>query len=151
MAQNWYQIYLHFVWATIRHEPLLTEELRKKLYPYIESKCREIQCNLLAIGRTSNHVHILLQISPLLAPTQIIQTLKGSATHHIHFQLQTGVPFKWQSGYGISSVSKKHVPAMQTYILNQEIRHREGKTSPFLEALNDSILISGEAPEEQST
>lgn len=151
MAQSWSQVFLHFVWATLRREPVLTEDLRRQVFQVIAAKCREVHCEPIAVGGTEDHVHVLLHVPPIMAPAELMKTLKGSTSHLITHQLQTGLNFRWQSGYGVLSVSKKHVPAVQAYILNQEARHREGKTSPFLETINDSILTSEDAPGEQST
>jgi len=54
----------------------------------------------------------------------------GHAVNHAHGFYRT---FRWQSGYGAFSVSRRHVPVIGDYILRQEEHHREQRLWPLLE------------------
>ena len=43
------------------------------------------------------------------------------------------MPFRWQGGYGAFTVSKKFVPRVRDYVLNQEQHHRDGTLVPAAE------------------
>ena len=137
MVQNWSQIYLHFVGGTNRRDPVLDAVMRPRVYAALTAKCRELRCEPIAIGGLADHVHVLLRSSPTLSPAYIAKMLKGSSSHLVNHALGPSSYFQWQGGYGVLSVSKKHLQAVQAYILTQETRHLDGKISPFLEASSE--------------
>jgi REP element-mobilizing transposase RayT len=60
---------------------------------------------------------------PKIAPSQIVQWLKGESSTWIHETFPGLVKFEWQDGYGIFSVSKQNVPRVVEYIKNQREHH----------------------------
>ena len=66
--------------------------------------------------------------------SDFVGRIKGASSHLVTHVLRTGEPFKWQGGYGAFSVSKRNVPAVRDYVLNQEQRHRDGSVHTALEA-----------------
>ncbi|HSU13759.1 IS200/IS605 family transposase [Longimicrobium sp.] len=133
MSDAWTQLYLHLVWTTWKRAPLLVEPLRSEVYHLIQADCTRLRADVLAIGGIEDHVHLLVRVPPTLAPAMLVKQVKGSSAHamnHAHGFYRT---FRWQSGYGAFSVSKRHVPIITEYILNQEEHHREQRLWPLLE------------------
>lgn len=52
----------HCIFATRRREPLLTSDLRARLWPYLGGIARENGVKTLAIGGAADHIHILLSL-----------------------------------------------------------------------------------------
>ena len=126
MRSPYTQIFMHFVWSTWDRHPFLTDDVRPRIYDGIQAVCREMQVDVVAIGGVEDHVHVLVRMPPTVAPSTLVKHMKGSSTHLINYH--TGAPFffKWQGGYGAFSVSKRLVPRVREYILDQEAHHRMG-------------------------
>ena len=73
--RNKLRVPLHFVWATHTRLPLLTEDIERDVYRYIEKVCRDDKCDVLAIGGMPDHIHLLV----LLANTMTMADLLSVA------------------------------------------------------------------------
>ena len=65
MAHSFRAHYFHLVWSTKQREDWITEEIRARLYAYIGGIIKNNQQNLLRIGGTANHVHLLVACNML--------------------------------------------------------------------------------------
>ncbi len=125
MANSFTSLNIHFVFSTKNRENLIEDGMKARLYAYLGGIAREIKLVPLAIGGTSNHVHLLISMSPVLSPSKAIQLIKAGSSRWIHeeFLIKTG--FAWQVGYSGFSVSPRHIPNVKNYIANQEEHHRK--------------------------
>lgn len=122
-----HQLHYHFVWTTKNRESLITSTLEKRLYPFLTKKTAELGAEVLALGGTEDHVHLLVRLAPKQAPAKFIKDLKGSSSHFLTHESGLGVDFKWQAGYGIFSVGSKEVPFIEDYIRKQKEHHGVGE------------------------
>jgi len=67
----------HCVFATKEREPLLTPEIRERLWPYLGGIARENGMKALAIGGVADHVHVLLSLPATMSLSKAMQLLKG--------------------------------------------------------------------------
>ena len=128
MPDTYAQIYLHIVWSTWNRLPHLRPDVREHVYACIIAECRKLGTEVLAIGGTLDHVHILVRLPTTVSVACLVKQMKGSSSHlatHADFGAEG---FKWQGGYAVFSVSKAVVPKVQDYIANQERHHAEGTT-----------------------
>jgi len=123
MRAPYTQLYLHLVWATWDRLPLITEEIRLRLYASITQKCRQLQCVPLAIGGTDDHVHLLVRLHTTVAVATLAKEVKGSSSHLVTHVLRPGEFFKWQGAYGAFTVRKEDVHQLEAYIANQATHH----------------------------
>ena len=63
MLKNKLCVAVHFVWATWDRQPLITEDIERGLWRYIETVCTDDHCEVLAIGGMPDHVHLLALLS----------------------------------------------------------------------------------------
>ena len=133
MRAPYTQLYVHLVWSTWDRLPLLTIHIRPAVYVCIQAECEKINAQLVAIGGTEDHVHLLARIPVTLPIATFAKQVKGSSSHMVNNCLQNAEPFKWQGGYGAFTVSKSLLPSIQSYILNQEQHHLEQTTDKDLE------------------
>ena len=127
MADGYYRLFYHFIWATRDREPLLTGDIEKFAYSLMRQKCRENHGVLTAIGGTENHVHLLVSLPRTLCISDFVKSVKGASAHLVN--VRYGLPtwsFKWQGGYGVHTVSPAHVSFVRRYIENQKQHHAEG-------------------------
>lgn len=133
MRRPWTQLYLHLVWSTWDRLPLLSLHLVPHVYGTFHAKCAEFGCELLSVGGTSNHVHLLIRWSTTVSIADLVKGLKGTSSHLVNQEINREEVFKWQGGYGAFTISKGHVAGVRRYIENQEAHHREGTTEADLE------------------
>lgn len=127
---------IHFVWATAGRREWISESWSDRLYGFLGGVARNKGCSLIAAGGVSDHVHLLISMSPTLSISTLVNALKANSSRWIHEEFSDMKPFKWQEGYGAFSVSRSSETAVVKYIRNQQEHHR--KTSfqdEFMELL----------------
>ena len=129
------QLYVHLVWATWDRAPLITPDIRDRIYDVMQHQASHLGGQMIAIGGIEDHVHVLLRYRPTLAISDLVGRMKGASSHMVT-QIM-GRPFKWQGTYGAFSVSKSALSRAREYVLNQEAHHRSGTTHPALEACGE--------------
>jgi REP element-mobilizing transposase RayT len=115
---------VHCVWSTKNREPLLSPNLRDRLWPYLGGIARENKIKALAIGGAADHVHMLVSLPATLSLAKAIQLLKGNSSKWIRETFPKMHSFAWQEGYGAFSVGLSGVDATVAYIRNQSEHHR---------------------------
>lgn len=81
---------------------------------------RNCDFDILAVGGTSNHVHLLLSIPANQMLVNIVRDLKANSSRFMHEHYRG---FAWQDGYGAISVSPSQVPVVRNYIARQKEHH----------------------------
>ncbi|HEY0016816.1 MAG TPA: IS200/IS605 family transposase [Longimicrobium sp.] len=132
MRRTHTRLYVHLVWATWDRLPLITPEIRERLYAVMQHQASRLRAEVIAIGGIEDHVHVLLRFGPTVTIADLVGRMKGASSYLAEQVL--GHTFKWQGAYGAYSVSRSGVDRVRAYILNQEAHHREGTTHPELEA-----------------
>lgn len=124
MKKTHSQIYIHFIFSTKKRENLILPHIEKRLWSYIGAVSRRMGINPIAIGGTSDHLHLLLSIPPNLSVSFIMQKLKSISSKWMN---DTFYPqyrkFRWQSGYSAFSIGYSQKEKVVTYIQNQKKRH----------------------------
>ena len=124
--RNKLRVPLHFVWSTRERHPLLTEDIERAVYRYIEAICHEMGCEVLAIGGMPNHVHLLVTYSNTVSFAEFMKRVKGGSSRFISEQLRPGEWFRWQENYAVFAVSWSHRKRVVAYIENQKQHHADG-------------------------
>ena len=115
---------VHCVWSAKNRQPWLTSDLRERLWPYLGGIARQNEIKTLAIGGTSDHVHVLLSLPATSSIAKAMQLLKGNSSKWIRETFPKMHFFAWQEGYGAFSVGVSAVDATVAYIRNQAEHHR---------------------------
>lgn len=123
---NYTQLYLHCVWATWERRPLVSSAVENEVYACIAGKCREKGCEPLAIGGVEDHVHLLVRFRTSTNLAKLVGEAKGASSFLMTSKLARDSFFKWQSGYGVFTVSKEGIPALTSYIKSQKLHHANG-------------------------
>ena len=122
MARTYTKLIYHIVFSTKERVPLITAEIRDRLYPYLGGVIRGEKGSLLEIGGIADHVHILARFGAAVAVSEMVKRIKGNSSHWLSQEL--GVWFAWQIGYGAFTVSESQVAAVRKYIQRQEEHHK---------------------------
>jgi len=82
------------------------------------------QINVLAIGGTNNHVHLLLELPKTRNMADVMREIKANSSARLK---SLSGSFAWQDGYGAISVSPTAIAAVKRYI-NDQARHHSTRS-----------------------
>ena len=115
----------HCVFSTKERRPLITPELRERLWPFLGGIARQNEMRAIEVGGVSDHVHILLSLPATMAISKALQLIKGGSSKWIHETFPEQHDFAWQVEYGAFSVSVSQLDKTIEYIRGQEAHHRK--------------------------
>jgi REP-associated tyrosine transposase len=121
MSHTYSAQFTHVVFSTKDRRGLIPIELQPRLIASFAGIVRKLGFDSLAIGGTTNHVHILLSLPPSARLAEVVQKLKANSSRWLGEQ---GLAFEWQKGYGAFSVSPSMLDVVRAYIEKQEEHHR---------------------------
>lgn len=117
-------LFVHLVWATWRRLPLIDADVEARLHHAIGAKCVELRCRPLAIGGAADHVHLLVELDAATAVARLVGEVKGASSYLMTHRFD--LPFRWQPGYGASTMAADGVSAARRYVLDQKRHHGGG-------------------------
>jgi putative transposase len=117
--------YFHCVFSTQDRRPLITPDLRDRLWPFLCGIARQNDFKALEVGGVADHVHILISLPSSMPLSKAIQLIKGGSSKWIHETFPDQRAFAWQSEYGAFSVSVSQLDKIIAYIKSQEEHHRK--------------------------
>ena len=123
MPSSYTSLVYHIVFSTKYRKPSLTDLIRLETYKYIGGIIANKKGQLLEIGGTDDHIHILTSCSPTFALAEFTRDIKANSSKWLHEERQHR-NFQWQTGYGAFTVSCSQVEAIRQYICNQAEHHR---------------------------
>ena len=127
----YWRSFFHLVWATKGRAPLLTAEIEQGVYAHIKHKANAQGGIPYAVNGMPDHVHVVTAIPPSMAVADFVKNLKGASSRYVH--LEYGVPFAWQTGYGVFSVDGRGMKDVMAYVERQKQHHADGTLITWLE------------------
>jgi REP element-mobilizing transposase RayT len=132
MARTYTKLLVHCVYSTKNRRNSIREP--ERVWSMTREIARNLKIDVIAIGGTRNHLHLLLALPSNRNLADVLRDLKSSSSLILR---EENRGFRWQDGYGAISVSPGAVPAVIRYIQNQEQHHRHRSfESEYLEMLN---------------
>jgi len=119
MARSYVLNYLHCVFATKQRRATIVDPA--SVWAYIRGIARNCHFDVLAIGSTNNHVHLLLALPAGRNLSDIMRDIKANSSRFIRIKSRL---FAWQDGYAGVSVSPSQIATVKAYIANQAEHHR---------------------------
>jgi putative transposase len=119
LAHTFSKNYVHVIFSTKDRRKLIEKEFRPRLWAYLAGIAKNHDINMLAVGGTEDHIHLLFHLPPKLALAKAVLLLKANSSKWMSKGLS------WQEGYGAFSVSSSNIGAVIRYIQNQEKHHRK--------------------------
>ena len=124
------ELYVHLVWATRQRAKVIPKRFEGTLWAAIADEARRCGCGCLAVGGMPDHIHALIELSPVYSVAEVVKQIKGSTSHLMTRKFH---PLRWQEGYGAFTLRKREVPDVVRYIVNQPAHHRDRTTCPTWE------------------
>src|SRR5215471_13872563 len=122
MSHSYVQNHLHVVFSTKERKKLIVKPMQPKLWSYMAGIARNHGFLVIANGGMEDHVHLLIQLPPILPLAKAIALLKANSSKWMR---EHGTRFAWQEGYGVFSVGASILDAVVRYIGGQERHHRK--------------------------
>ena len=117
--------YYHCVFSTKERQPLISTELRERLWPFLGGIARHNHMKAIEVGGMPDHVHILLSLPSTLSIAKALQLIKGGSSKWVHETFPEQRLFRWQVKYGAFGVSVSQLDRIIQYIKDQEVHHRK--------------------------
>jgi REP element-mobilizing transposase RayT len=134
------KIWIHAVWGTKHHEPVLTKDIRKQLFQHIRENAKEKQIYIDFINGYLDHVHCLLALNSDMTIAKVMQLIKGESTHWANKNEIVKPKLAWADEYFAVSISESMIDRVREYIKNQEEHH---KAMTFMDEYQDFIAKYG--------
>ena len=135
------KIYVHFVWSTKNHKPLLNSyKLRNQVWTHIRENARNKGIFVNFINGYHNHCHCLVSLGAEQTISNVMKLLKGESSFWINRNKLCKDKFEWQNEYFAVSVSDTLIAKPRNYIKNQEEHH---KVKTFQEEYDELMRIYG--------
>ncbi len=125
MANNYYQVTLHIVFAVRNREALIEDTFRENLHAYITGIIKNHDQKLLTINSMPDHIHLLIGLAPSMRLSDLVREIKSASSKYINENNLSRKKFYWQNGYGVFSYSMSHRKNVIRYIENQREHHRK--------------------------
>ena len=115
----------HIVFRTKDSLPTIKQDHVNDLYAYITGIIRHKNSHLYRLNGVANHIHILTDINPSIAPINFVKDIKVSTS--IWMKRDNLFPaFKgWAVGYGSFTCSYMDLGRLINYINNQQEHHKK--------------------------
>jgi REP element-mobilizing transposase RayT len=120
---SYVKIWIHAVWGTKNHQPILIKDHRKALFTHIRENAREKGIYLDMINGHSDHVHCLLALNADMTIAQVMQRIKGESSFWANKNNLIKPKLEWAKEYYAFSVSESIVQKVREYIKKQEEHH----------------------------
>jgi len=124
MASSLVLNYIHIVFSTRNRRNWIDSSIEDELHNYMGGICQKLGCHPLRVGGTSNHVHILCQLSKNMPLSKLVEEIKSHSSKWIKSKESKYLKFYWQKGYGAFSVNYNRTDIVVNYIKNQRQHHR---------------------------
>jgi len=124
MPQSFTCLHYHVIFGTKQRRPVITPDLRPRLYDYLGALVRSEGGVLLAAGGISDHVHLLMRLGSHRAIVDVLRVVKTNSSKWVHDTFPAAAGFGWQTGYAAFAVSYSNIEAVKEYIARQEEHHR---------------------------
>lgn len=124
MANTFTSIFIHIVFAVKNRDSLIPTPWLPRVWSYMKAGINAHGHETIAIGGTSDHVHILIRYKITELIPDLVKELKINTSKFISTQRVTPYRFSWQSGYGCFSYGKSQIDTVKAYIQNQAMHHK---------------------------
>ena len=136
----------HLVFRTKSSVPTIKQDHVNELYAYIAGIVKNKNSHLYRINGVANHLHILTDMYPSIAPIDFMREVKASSSFWMKKSQLFPQFVGWEEGYGSFTCSYKDINSLIEYIKNQQEHH---KKVTFEEEYRQILKESGIIPDER--
>jgi len=98
MSRTAVDLFVHIVFCTKKRAPYIHPSIESRLHSYLVGIAQKRKTKILRINGMEDHIHILINLHPSVALSDLIKELKAYSTS---WMKKNGYSiFAWQRGYG---------------------------------------------------
>jgi len=136
----------HIVFRTKDSLPTIRQNNAHELYSYITGITKQKNSHLYRINGVENHLHILTDMNPSIAPIDFVKDIKVSSSIWMKRSKLFPAFNGWAVGYGSFTCSYMDINRLIEYIKNQHEHHQR---ISFEEEYRKLLLDYGITPDEK--
>ena len=133
MRRSYFEIYVHLIWATKNREDMINKRIEASIVDIVREKAKKHHTEIVEIGNTDNHIHVLVWVSPNTVISEMVKEMKATTSYYVNHNLNECL--YWQDGYGALSVSRKDVENVKRYVKYQKEHHAGMSVIEMLERI----------------
>ena len=131
----------HIVFRPKNSKPVIDRQNEGMLYRFIWRYVSDKGCVLHAIGGMSDHIHLLVELTPSIAIADFVRDLKTSTSKFLKYNAKLFPFFEcWATGYFAETHSLSQKDCIKSYIKGQKQHHA---TINFANELRQLYIESG--------
>ena len=125
-----YSLHYHFVFIPKYRKPVLRGDVGKRVRELIREICHGKNIEIVKGHIRPDHVHLLLSVPPNMAPSRVMQAIKGKTSHKLLRDFRTlrrtfwGRHF-WARGYFVASSGVVTDEVIAKYIAEQDVESED--------------------------
>jgi putative transposase len=114
----------HIVWITKYRYKVLRGEVAERARELIRQICASREVTIVRGAVSADHIHLLVEVPPQLAPSKLVQYLKGRSSRMLqdefaHLRKRYWGQHLWARGYFCATVGAVDEKTIREYIENQ--------------------------------
>ncbi len=129
----------------------MSADIELAVHRAVQKEAERLGCVVLAVNGMEDHIHLLVQAPPTLAPSLLAQQVKGVSSTFVRDTLRIGEPFSWQDNYAVFSLGPSDLPRVLSYVQKQKEHHSSGQILSGLEATFTEVPSNTDAPTPQDS
>ena len=119
-------LFVYLAWGTRNRQPVLSsDEVRQAAYLAVMTRTRSQLCRILAIGGTTEEIHLVVQFPPSLSVSTVARIAQEASSDAIAYQSQMfqGRPLSretlWRTDYTTRTLPQIDAAEAQAYLRRQ--------------------------------
>jgi putative transposase len=118
------RLYGLLTWTTLRRLPLIHQKAAAFLRRVLPQIARRHDVRVVEIGIVSNHVHLIVELSPRPDLPRLVQGLKGASARIANRDgYMPRARLQWAAGYDFRSLGVRDLDRAIAYVRNQARHH----------------------------
>lgn len=113
----------HIVFCTKNRKQTITNEYREDVYRFIWNIVKEYKCELKRISGTPNHIHMMIDLNPMVALSNLMRDVKAKSSGWMARDSRFKKFEGWAREYYAATLSYEHRDAVIEYIKFQQAHH----------------------------
>ncbi len=116
----------HFVFTPrYRRKIFLIPEVENRFKHLVKQICEEMEVEILAIECDKDHVHMFLNCTPKLSPSDIMRKIKGRTSKILREEIKqlNKMPSLWTRSFFVSTAGNVSSETIKRYVENQKKRY----------------------------
>lgn len=111
----------HLIWCPRYRRQLLIDDIKKRLENILPDIAHSRYAKIVSMEIMPDHVHVLIESEPKMAPHRIVQYMKGRTSNILRkeFPQLLKMPTLWTRSYFLSTIGQISTENVQEYIKNQ--------------------------------